>query len=898
LINKDTFVEWLTTSTNINPYTIGRYSQAIDTISSELGDYELNKINLYTLTNTAIINTIIQNPEFKKKNEKGHRMYSTALNHLKKFIEHYYNSELQTNLPGGGGTVATEDTILIKIGVSYKEGMIPEELYHATSVSWVIGENRLRGEIKYYCAVFNNEIKEVYNFTGYEKDLHPDNIGRFILFGEIADESIRSNILNLNVRDIHKGLGNPIKYVSMENLLKLANNDSETATDDENPTLNHQMIKLLFKRLANEKREIRTLSTNKPNWITKIDDSGIFVETETSRLKFSRGEKNKPYALITYNFLLAAWEEFLKVRKASANDFIKTKGRSRFVMAFFNELPFVEKALIDDVPYIRLKELTTDQLPEANLEQTLELLNEIINQDLDPKLISHKYNEDSIKRLKLRARQGLKILGFLNEDYRIQQSILDQYINSDDKIEFLSKRILQHSYFSVIYQCLSLLYGVERADKYSFLTEIGMLIVRNSMGTNLMVPSVAQSRTRNMLNWLKQTGLVDEEWNVISNDIINQNYSTSPNASIVREHLPIYGVIEHINRYIAGKGFYYEKDEIINLFLSLKTKPFVIISGISGTGKTKIVQWFAESVGATEKNGQFSLIPIRPDWNDGSDLLGYVDIKGEFKEGPLTKVIKNAHQNPDLPYFVLLDEMNLARVEYYFSDILSVMESRKWENGEVVSSTLLSSDVYGKDLTLPNNLYIIGTVNMDETTHPFSKKVLDRANTIEFNRVNLGNLSFLTELEEVEPKVISQDRFASKYLHLKNVYKENKEIVARATDELVRINESLQLINAHVGYRVRDEICFYLAYNEGSNLMKFENAFDHCILQKILPRIAGSDTRVEQLLRGLFSLFANQDYEEDAQNDLQNAKYPRSAVKVAEMLGRLRNDGFTSFWVS
>lgn len=383
---------------------------------------------------------------------------------------------------------------------------------------------------------------------------------------------------------------------------------------------------------------------------------------------------------------------------------------------------------------------------------------------------------------------------------------------------------------------------------------------------------------------------------------ILSDYVNTPEKIEVNEKKPVYlsvkELVNHIDRYIKSSGFYYEKDEIINLFLSLKTKPFVIISGISGTGKTKIVQWFAESVGATESNGQFKLIPIRPDWNDGSDLLGYVDIKGEFKEGPLTKVIKNAHQNPELPYFVLLDEMNLARVEYYFSDILSVMESRKWENGEVVSSTLLSSDVYGEDVTLPNNLYIIGTVNMDETTHPFSKKVLDRANTIEFNRVNLGNLAFLSELEEVEPKVIGQDRFASKYLHLKDVFKENKEIVARATDVLVRINESLQLINAHVGYRVRDEICFYLAYNEESNLMKFENAFDHCILQKILPRIAGSDTRVEQLLRGLFNQFANQEYEEDSQIDIQNAKYPRSAAKVAEMLGRLRNDGFTSFWIS
>jgi 5-methylcytosine-specific restriction enzyme B len=385
---------------------------------------------------------------------------------------------------------------------------------------------------------------------------------------------------------------------------------------------------------------------------------------------------------------------------------------------------------------------------------------------------------------------------------------------------------------------------------------------------------------------------------------ILNDYVSEPDYMEVNEGKPVYlsskEIVNHVDQYIKSKGFYYEKEEVINLFLSLKTKPFVIISGISGTGKTKIVQWFAESVGATEENGQFSLIPIRPDWNDGSDLLGYVDIKGDFKEGPLTKVILKAKDNPDLPYFILLDEMNLARVEYYFSDILSVMESRNWDNGVMVSSTLLSEEIVGENITLPNNLYIIGTVNMDETTHPFSKKVLDRANTIEFNRVDLGNLAFLNELEEVAAKVIGQDRFSSKYLHLKDVYQQNKDLVEKATSELVEINQALQLINAHVGYRVRDEICFYLAYNDESDLMSFENAFDHCILQKILPRIAGSDSRVEQLLRSLYRQFSNQEY--DGESDIfsleiQTAKYPRSAAKVVEMLRRLE-DGFTSFWIS
>ncbi|MBT2686759.1 AAA family ATPase [Bacillus sp. ISL-47] len=533
----------------------------------------------------------------------------------------------------------------------------------------------------------------------------------------------------------------------------------------------------------------------------------------------------------------------------------------------------------------------------------MQLLNEIINQDINPKEISQKYKEDSIKRLKLRARQGLKLLGFLNGEYQIQQSILNGYIDAVNKNEYLSKLMLHHPYFLVIYQILSLLKGINKTDKLSLLSEIGMIIVRNSKGSNLMEPSVSQYRTRNILNWLRETGLVNEEWDVLD-DKLDAKYTFLSSLSMVREDKSkIYSlneIIEHINQYIASKGFYYPKEEVINLFLSLKTKPFVILSGISGTGKTKMVQWFAESLGVTEKNGQFTLIPVRPDWSDGSDLLGYVDIKGDFKEGPLTKAIKAAQEHPDLPYFVLLDEMNLARVEYYFSDILSVMESRRWEDGKVVSSTLLSEEVAKEEVTLPNNLFVIGTVNMDETTHPFSKKVLDRANTIEFNRVELDNLTFLQDLEDIDPLEIGQGQLASKYLHLKDLYKVDKEIIEKATSELVKINKSLQLINAHIGYRVRDEITFYLAYNKEGDLMIFEEAFDHCILQKILPRLSGSDSRIDQLLRELYLLFTNTEYQEDEDSpiDEESAIYPKSARKVIEMLRRLQADGFTSFWIS
>jgi MoxR-like ATPase len=789
------------------------------------------------------------------------------------------------------------DTLLIKIGHSYREGMSDDELYLATSVSWKISEDKLQsGDYKYYCAVFNNKIKEIYELTGYEKDLKPENIGRIILKGKKAEDSIRSRLLELDVSDVHKGLGNPIKYQEMENLLKMA--DSNSKGNDTIEEMPNNCIKELFKQLfinlAKEKNEIKTLVSNKSNWITNVNKSGLFVETNASREKHLKGEKQNPYYFIPFDFIVEGWEEFIAVKKTSAKDFVKTKGRSSFMMAFFNELPFVEKVVEENTVFIKLKEFTTDQLPEASLDQVTDLLSEVMQDNLDPRSISQKYNDDTTKRLKSRARQGLKILGFTDETYSVSESTLNEYKQSINKTQFLSKKIRQSNYLSVIFDLLTYLNGVPKHDKLSILSEIGMLIVRNSLGQNQMVKSVAEYRTRNILNWFKETGMVDESWNRLPLEY----HSNVPNADRVKDNnpitLPIKKLIEHIDNYISSKGFYYEKQEIMNLYLSLRTKPFVIISGISGTGKTMLIKWVAESIGATAENGQFALIPVRPDWNDGSDLLGYVDIAGNFKEGPLTTVIKRAVENPVKPYFVLLDEMNLARVEYYFSDILSVMESREKKNGTIISLSLF------KDLIFPENVYIIGTVNMDETTHPFSKKVLDRANTIEFNRVNLDFLDFLRTINHVESIHLHNHSLVSSYIHLKDVYNVYSDLVVKASQKLVEINNILKTIGAHVGYRVRDEICFYLAYNQQGELMTFEEAFDNCILQKILPRISGSDSRVERLLKNLFTLFTHRDYSEEPEIDEESismAIYPKSARKVYEMLGRLE-DGFTSFWIS
>ena len=359
---------------------------------------------------------------------------------------------------------------------------------------------------------------------------------------------------------------------------------------------------------------------------------------------------------------------------------------------------------------------------------------------------------------------------------------------------------------------------------------------------------------------------------------------------------------KQINEFIRGKGFTYDPGLIENFWLSLKSKPFVILAGISGTGKTQLVRLFAEAIGA-----KYRLVPVRPEWTDPSDLLGYNTPEGVFVPGRVLKIILEAVNEPEKPYILCLDEMNLSRVEYYLSDFLSVIETRDFKDGKIVSAQLLPFDDYG-DIRFPENFYLVGTVNMDETTFPFSKKVLDRANTIEFSTVNLMPPSW-TAAEETEPIEVGNEFLKSEYLFLNRcLNEENREFIESVCRELEAINQILKINDAHVGYRVRDEIVFYMLNNRKAELLSREEALDNVIMQKIMPRIQGRSAGVKQMLCELFKFFAG-DYEEirtqnnDAapkmseylkQNDV---KYPKSAAKTAFMVKRFEEDGFTSYWI-
>ncbi|MFE6799797.1 MrcB family domain-containing protein [Paenibacillus chitinolyticus] len=380
--------------------------------------------------------------------------------------------------------------------------------------------------------------------------------------------------------------------------------------------------------------------------------------------------------------------------------------------------------------------------------------------------------------------------------------------------------------------------------------------------------------------------------------------------------------IQQIKAYIEQKGFHYPGALIENLYLSFKTKPFVILAGVSGTGKTKLVKLFAEAIGATSENHQFTLIPVRPDWSDPSDLLGYKDLSGAFRPGRLAEVLVEAsrRENRHKPYFICLDEMNLARVEHYFSDLLSVIETQEWQEGRIVTSPLIHAEALGLEdrstyggLALPDNVYLVGTVNMDETTHPFSKKVLDRANTIEFNYINLMQYPGYEELSEGTVVVPASNGFLrADYLQLVDAYQDYPELIQRTTEKLVTINEILEDIHSHVGFRIRDAVSFYMVYNQRFELLSENEAFDWQLLQKILPRVQGSSSSVKRALLGLMQVAVGKPLNMGALMDdaseltrkwgsrqsTEVALYPQSARKIAFMIRRLEEDGFTSFWLS
>lgn len=406
-----------------------------------------------------------------------------------------------------------------------------------------------------------------------------------------------------------------------------------------------------------------------------------------------------------------------------------------------------------------------------------------------------------------------------------------------------------------------------------------------------------------------------EAYQAYYDKIFSNSSVTANQTKDGEEELQTEEQLAKIAAFIRAKGFVYDDDLLKNFYLSLKAKPFVLLAGTSGTGKTRLVRLFAEAIGAYG-SGRYKQIAVKPDWSDFTDLFGHVNLDNKFVPGAIIEFIKKAADDSDkLPHILCLDEMNLARVEYYFSDFLSIMETRDWDEDEIVTDNLVPKTCYSGDeeaekmyssLMIPENLYIVGTVNMDETTFPFSKKVLDRANTIEFSYVNL-DLPNEISLNDAEAVEVRNDFLRANYLKLRTDCADRWEFVKNINEKISAINAVLKKGEAHFGYRMRDEIVFYMLYNEELGLLSEKEAFDNQIMQKVLPRIQGSSETTANILRELFKLcagsFTGKNGQTDGRkmesylSDKNTVDYPKSAEKICKMLRRYEDDDFTSFWV-
>lgn len=365
---------------------------------------------------------------------------------------------------------------------------------------------------------------------------------------------------------------------------------------------------------------------------------------------------------------------------------------------------------------------------------------------------------------------------------------------------------------------------------------------------------------------------------------------------------------------------------------AIKSKPFLLLAGISGTGKSRIVRELARACweeGSDEYKAQkpknFEMVQVKPNWHDSSELIGYVSRvsgKAEFVAGNFLKFVAEAWEDQDTPYFLCLDEMNLAPVEQYFAEYLSVVESRKCgEDGVVTTDPILkkadaewyfnltaaiTSDEnvrkrFNKDgICIPQNLIVVGTVNMDETTFSFSRKVLDRAMTIEMNEVNLHG--GLTKRHKSIGK-LGKDELVGSAVEGVDVYDDYTDVCNIALSYLQKVNDVLEGTPFKIAYRTRNEFLLYvvnnLPYNkdkDGNDLPQgyvITRALDEITSMKILSRIEGDDTKVKDSLLNALSQVIT-----DGLNTITDEEHPVKSVSVAkldEMKNRLQS-GYTSFW--
>ena len=389
-----------------------------------------------------------------------------------------------------------------------------------------------------------------------------------------------------------------------------------------------------------------------------------------------------------------------------------------------------------------------------------------------------------------------------------------------------------------------------------------------------------------------------------------------------------------IHKKTEEAGLLFSEKMVARFVASLCTKPFVICSGLSGSGKTKLAQSFVQWI--SESDQQYKIVPVGADWTNREPLLGYPNALNATEyispDNGVLDLILQASINKSLPYFLILDEMNLSHVERYFADFLSTMESKEpiplhADNKDGKSTRIDSKgDSVPNKINLPANLFIIGTVNIDETTYMFSPKVLDRANAIEFRITEKEIENYLDN-----PGVLDMKKFvdqstnigfgASMAANFLDIAKK-QATSNNASSTLVLFFKELKKAGAEFGYRSASEINRLVAILE--NLTKVDGKWDDekvkdndfidiAIMQKLLPKLHGSRSKLCPILLTLakfciqggindfdkkdddFRKTYFKDFEDIASDKKELIIYPISFEKIARMHKNAIDNGFTSY---
>lgn len=380
------------------------------------------------------------------------------------------------------------------------------------------------------------------------------------------------------------------------------------------------------------------------------------------------------------------------------------------------------------------------------------------------------------------------------------------------------------------------------------------------------------------------------------------------------------GAMEALIAYVEAQGFVYEPWEVAAYVTALRTKPFVILAGVTGAGKSRLPKLVEAGTG-----GRARLVPVRPNWADSADVLGYQDLAGHFRPGAVLQAAREAQQRPDRHLTCIVDEMNVARVEHYFAEVLSRMEDRQraaeggYESTPLLDLELAPPDAAWQTVGLAPNLALVGTVNMDESAHGFSRKVLDRAFTLELTEVDLGAWHEATEaVPSARWPIHAWYPRAAALAEALTLSAAERALVARVIEELVAANTLLAPAQAQVAYRTRDEVVLFMLHAaETPDAFRTRageavDPLDLALHMKVLPRLAGGSHALRYALRGLLGwAMTGSAFTDDADvrpvldaweatgrpHALPDARFPRTTARLCLMWERLATEGFTSFWV-